>query len=91
MSLFFNEFNWDNMIGLKDFKSGTDEETEGASAKVEVKSIDIYKLNDLIGIHIIGSHFLFLWKMVRRMVGVIVDAGRAKLSENDAIGMFIRR
>jgi tRNA pseudouridine38-40 synthase len=36
---------------------------------------------ELILVRIIGSHFL--WKMVRRMVGVLVEIGRGKLSEKD--------
>ena len=42
-------------------------------------SIEIYEDGDLILIHIEGSHFL--WKMVRRLVGVLVEIGRGGLSE----------
>jgi tRNA pseudouridine38-40 synthase len=36
---------------------------------------------NLILIRITGSHFL--WKMVRRIVGVLVELGRGKLTEAD--------
>ncbi|MEO8399035.1 MAG: hypothetical protein ABI550_04370 [Ignavibacteriaceae bacterium] len=35
----------------------------------------------MILIRIIGSHFL--WKMVRRIIGVLVEIGRGKKSEKD--------
>lgn len=65
------------MIGFKDFKSFTDKNAETTSTKVDLKWIDIHETNDLIAIHIVGSHFL--WKMVRRMVGVLVEVGKGKL------------
>ena len=35
----------------------------------------------LILIRIVGSHFI--WKMVRQIVGVLVEVGRGKFSEKD--------
>ena len=46
-----------------------------------VKDVQLKEEGDLILIRIIGSHFL--WKMVRRMVGVLVEVGRGKLAEKD--------
>ena len=37
----------------------------------------------MIIFHVIGSHFL--WKQVRRMTGVLVEAGRGKISVSDVI------
>jgi tRNA pseudouridine38-40 synthase len=37
---------------------------------------------DLIVFRVAGSHFI--WKLVRRLVGVIVEVGRGGLTANDA-------
>ena len=39
-----------------------------------IEDLQLKEDGDLILIRIIGSHFL--WKMVRRMVGVLVEIGR---------------
>jgi len=41
---------------------------------------------DLLVFHVIGSHFL--WKQVRRMTGVLVEAGRGNLSPEDILSFF---
>lgn len=68
-------------IGMHDFASFTDDNKEEKSTKVLIEDIQIKEEDDLILIRIFGSHFL--WKMVRRMVGVIVEIGRGKLTEKD--------
>lgn len=65
------------MVGFKDFKSFTDKDAESKTTKVDLTWIDIHESDDIVGIHIVGSHFL--WKMVRRMVGVLVEVGKGKL------------
>lgn len=77
------------LVGLKDFASFTDKDAESASTKVEVMWVDIHAQGDLTGIHIVGSHFL--WKMVRRMVGVLVEVGRGKLSPEQIPLFFEKR
>ena len=37
---------------------------------------------DLVLVRVLGSHFL--WKMVRRMVGVMAEVGRGGLTARDA-------
>jgi tRNA pseudouridine38-40 synthase len=37
-------------------------------------------------VHITGSHFL--WKMVRRIVGVLVEVGRGGLKPDDVAGLL---
>jgi tRNA pseudouridine38-40 synthase len=59
--------------GLRDFRSFTDDSKEEKSTVVAIERIEIAEDGDLILIRVEGSHFL--WKMVRRMVGVMVDAG----------------
>jgi tRNA pseudouridine38-40 synthase len=77
----------DALVGLRDFRSfaetdgGRDEERD-ASTKVLVERIDIAADGDLVLVAVEGSHFL--WKMVRRLVGVLVEIGRGGL-EPDAV------
>ena len=62
------------LTGFKDYKSFTDKNAETESTKVDVMWIDVIPSDNVTCIHVVGSHFL--WKMVRRLVGVIVEAGR---------------
>ena len=39
------------------------------------------EFNDIIALRVVGSHFL--WKMVRRIVGVTVEAGRNNFTNRD--------
>jgi tRNA pseudouridine38-40 synthase len=66
---------------MHDFQSFTDQDPEEASTKVNVGSVDVREDGALILIRILGSHFL--WKMVRRMVGVLAEVGRGALGEED--------
>ena len=65
-------------IGMKNFQSFTDDDPEEKSTRVEVDEIQMKENGDLILIRITGSHFI--WKMVRRVVGVLAEVGRGKLS-----------
>ena len=51
-----------------------------------VDALDIHEDGDLILVHIEGSHFI--WKMVRRLVGVLVEVGRGGLTADDAAAML---
>lgn len=67
--------------GFHDFRSFGSTEKEGQSTLVDLDRVEIREEADRIYIHITGSHFL--WKMVRRMVGVLVEVGRGRLSKED--------
>jgi tRNA pseudouridine38-40 synthase len=43
--------------------------------------VTVEKKGASILIHIVGSHFL--WKMVRRMVGVLIECGRGNMNSAD--------
>ena len=64
--------------GLKDFRSFTDDEPEEKSTRVLLERIEIAEADDLVLVRVRGSHFL--WKMVRRLVGVLAEVGRGQLS-----------
>jgi tRNA pseudouridine38-40 synthase len=61
-----------------DFRSFGATEKEGQSTLVDLDRVEIKEDADRIYIHITASHFL--WKMVRRMVGVLVEVGRGKMT-----------
>jgi tRNA pseudouridine38-40 synthase len=64
--------------GFHDFASFTDLKGEQDSTKVDLELARLFDENGLLTLHFRGSHFL--WKMVRRMVGVVVEVGRGNLS-----------
>jgi tRNA pseudouridine38-40 synthase len=73
--------------GFHDFSSFADKRREkGASPLVQIDSTALEQFGDIILFRFIGSHFL--WRMVRRMVGVAVEAGRGKLSVRDIAAML---
>jgi tRNA pseudouridine38-40 synthase len=59
--------------GMKDFRSFTDDSADEKSTMVAIERIEVVEDGDLVLVRVEGSHFL--WKMVRRMVGVMVDVG----------------
>jgi tRNA pseudouridine38-40 synthase len=67
--------------GLHDFQSFTDQDPEDGSTKVKVESVEVREEGALILIRIVGSHFL--WKMVRRMIGVLAEVGRGDYDDDD--------
>ena len=73
-------------VGLHDFRSFSDDDPDETSTQVLVEMLEIHEDGDLILVHIEGSHFI--WKMVRRLVGVLVEIGRGGLSEADAVAML---
>jgi tRNA pseudouridine38-40 synthase len=62
-------------VGLKDFHGFTDDDPGAKSTLVLVDAIEIAEAGALVLIRVRGSHFL--WKMVRRIVGVLAAVGRA--------------
>jgi tRNA pseudouridine38-40 synthase len=73
--------------GMNDFQSFTDDVVDEKSTLVAVERIEVAEDGDLILIRIEGSHFL--WKMVRRMVGVMVEVARGGLAHAD-VERFLR-
>ena len=65
------------LVGLADFRSFTDDDPEEKSTRVMVERVEIAQHGALVLVRVAGSHFL--WKMVRRMVGVLVAVGRGDL------------
>jgi tRNA pseudouridine38-40 synthase len=81
----------DAFVGLRDFRAFTakDEDRQTGSEKstqVLIERLEIAEDGDVILVGIEGSHFL--WKMVRRIVGVLVEIGRGAL-EPEAAAEFL--
>lgn len=72
-----------SLCGLHDFApfAQADPSKPDESTKVKVESVEVYEEGPSVFIRIQGSHFL--WKMVRRIVGVLVEVGRGRLSVGD--------
>jgi tRNA pseudouridine38-40 synthase len=73
--------------GMRDYRSFAAEETPDRSTRVLIERIELREYGDLLLIRIQGSHFL--WKMVRRIVGVLVEVGRGGLTIED-VGHFLK-
>lgn len=70
------------LTGFHDFKSfGAASSEPDQSTLVELKRLEITEDQDRIYITVAGSHFL--WKMVRRIVGVLVETGRGRFTSDD--------
>lgn len=74
------------LTGFGDFRAFTDDDPEEKSTRVLVDEVAIAEDEALLLIRVVGSHFL--WKMVRRIVGVLVEAGRGGLTPAD-VGSLI--
>lgn len=68
-------------VGRLDFEAFTDDDADEKSTKVQVDDVAVVEEGALVLIRVTGSHFL--WRMVRRMVGVLVRVGTGDLREGD--------
>jgi tRNA pseudouridine38-40 synthase len=68
--------------GMHDFRSYADAEAGERSTRVKVDRVEVAEAGALVLVRVVGSHFL--WKMVRRMVGVMAEVGRGGLRPADA-------
>lgn len=69
------------LVGLSDFRAFTDDDPGEKSTKVLVEELTVAEDGDLVLVRVVGSHFL--WKMVRRIVGVLVEVGRGRLAPDE--------
>lgn len=87
--------------GMHDFQSYSDDDPDEKSTDVLVDEVTIAEDGDMILVRVGGSHFI--WKMVRRMVGVLVEAAKGQIASDDvwkvdaarltapASGLFLER
>jgi tRNA pseudouridine38-40 synthase len=69
-------------VGMHDFRSYADVPAGEDAARVKIEGVEVVEAGELVLVRIKGSHFL--WKMVRRMVGVMAEVGRGGLRPADA-------
>lgn len=67
----------DAFVGFADFRAFTDDDPEEKSTTVKVDAVTLKRDGHLILLRVVGSHFL--WKMVRRLAGVLAEVGRGGL------------
>lgn len=78
-----------SFLGMKNFQSFMDQRSpDDQSSKVQIETIQMAEDGDLILIRLVGSHFL--WKMVRRVVGILVEVGRGRMTP-EQVQTFLRQ
>ena len=70
-----------SFVGMKSFDAFTADEPEEKSTKVLVDRVEVAEDGALVLVRVVGSHFL--WRMVRRMTGVLAAVGRGELQIED--------
>ena len=69
------------LTGMHDFQAFSDDDPDEKSTEVLVDEVTLIEDGDLILIRVAGSHFI--WKMVRRMVGVLAAIGKGGMDVED--------
>jgi tRNA pseudouridine38-40 synthase len=76
-------------VGRQDFAAFSDDDPEEKSTVVELERLELVEAGALVLIRVQGSHFL--WKMVRRIVGVLAAVGRGEMKPADAAQLLSAR
>jgi tRNA pseudouridine38-40 synthase len=69
------------LVGFADFRAFANDDPDEKSTTVLVNEVRVVRHGHLVLVRVVGSHFL--WKMVRRITGVLVEAGRGGLAPGD--------
>jgi tRNA pseudouridine38-40 synthase len=77
------------LVGFSDFQSFTDDDPDEKSTKVQLAKVDVARHDHLVLVRVVGSHFL--WKMVRRIVGVLAEVGTGGLEPTDVTRLLATR
>ena len=75
-------------VGKHDFHNFTERPGEQGSTLVVVEDVRLRSVEDLILVRLAASHFL--WKMVRRIVGVLVQVGTGTLKV-ETVTQFLKK
>ena len=76
-----------HVTGFADFRAFTDDDPDEKSTRVLVDELALDEHGALLLVRVVGSHFL--WKMVRRIVGVLVEVGRGGLAPDDVAKLLM--
>ena len=74
------------LTGMHDFAAFAEKQELKKSTKVMVHQVRILTDGELIRVRVVGSHFL--WHMVRRMVGVLVEVGCHRMPEEEVAALL---
>jgi tRNA pseudouridine38-40 synthase len=74
------------IAGRHDFASFCEKPEEQTSTIVVVESCEVAADGELVLVRVVASHFL--WKMVRRLVGALVEVGAGALPEDEFVALF---
>ena len=69
-------------VGMQNFEAFTDDDPDEKSTQVLLERLELAESGALILVRVQGSHFL--WKMVRRIVGVLAAIGRGEMTADHA-------
>jgi tRNA pseudouridine38-40 synthase len=69
-------------VGMHDFASFAERQELKKSTLVKLNGIYLYEDEEILRLRVVGSHFL--WRMVRRLAGVLVEVGQGKLTKDEA-------
>jgi tRNA pseudouridine38-40 synthase len=72
--------------GMHDYQAFSDDDPDEKSTEVLVEEVAIAEDGDLILVRVGGSHFI--WKMVRRMVGVLAEVGKGEIDPDDVVSLL---
>lgn len=75
--------------GRRDFRSFCEMREDERVTIVDVRQASIDVEGDMILFRIVATHFL--WKMVRRLVGTLVEVGRGNIGEEDFRSLLANR
>ena len=71
-------------IGMHDFASFAEKQELKKSTLVKINGLFLYEDPEMLRLRVVGSHFL--WRMVRRLAGVLVEVGRGNLTKDEVSG-----
>jgi tRNA pseudouridine38-40 synthase len=74
-------------VGMHDFKNFSEKSPEDKSTKCLVESVEVTEDTGKIYIRIQASHYL--WKMVRRIVGTLAEAGRGNVTKEEIASLLL--
>ncbi|MEP7118596.1 MAG: tRNA pseudouridine(38-40) synthase TruA [Acidobacteriota bacterium] len=73
-------------VGMHDFRAFSDDDPGEKSTRVLLDEVRVAEFGALVVVRVAGSHFL--WKMVRRMVGVLTAVGVGELHAGDVAALL---
>ncbi len=76
----------DRFVGMHDFRAFSDDDPAEKSTRVLLDEVRVEEFGALVVVRVAGSHFL--WKMVRRMVGVLAAVGTGELAPDHVAALL---